>query len=254
MMKTRWIVSFLIGVVGLSASAIISTHASDHDDGTQSNRDNTLNLTDLFVFREDNQTGSASDRGNLVMIMDSHGHTPAGQQVFFNTKGLYDFHISRVSADQLNATPTGSEDVIMRFQFGDPDATQHQPITTTMIMNGQSISPANVQSSPVTTTTLADGMAGTITTNTVTWPNGMKTTYFAGLREDPFFFDSEQFFKVRAGAAGLGPSATFRTPDQAVDAFAKQNVNSIVVRVPINFLQSNNSEPVFDVWETTKLQ
>ena len=142
----------------------------------------------------------------------------------------------------------------MRFQFGDPDANQRQPITTSMIIDGQSISPTNPSPATVTTTSLADGKAGSLTTNTVTWPNGQKTTFFAGLREDPFFFDSEQFFKVRAGAAGLGPSATFRTPDQAVDGFAKQNVNSIVVRVPISFLQSGAGEPVFDVWETASVK
>ena len=43
--------------------------------------------------------------------------------------------------------------------------------------------------------------------------NGSTVGIFAGLREDPFFFDVDQFFRVRAGLAGLGPSVGFRTPE-----------------------------------------
>ena len=60
-----------------------------------------------------------------------------------------------------------------------------------------------------------------------------------GLGEDPFFFDVEQFFKVRAGA---------------VDEFAKQNVNSIVIRMPVAYLQTAAMEQVFDIWLSTSTQ
>ena len=102
---------------------------------------------------------------------------------------------------------------------------------------------------PFMTTSFSEGKAGGATENHVT-VDGTDVTVFAGLREDPFFFDVEQFLKVRAGAAGLGPSATFKTPEQAVDGFARQNVNSIVVRVPLKLLQTTAAEPIFDVWET----
>jgi hypothetical protein len=230
-----------LGVAGLLV------HASDHDDGSQSTSTNNLNLTDLFAFREDNQTGQAGDAGNLILVMDSNGHTPAGQQAFFNTGAYYDFHVTRVSAADMNKPPTGNDDVILRFKFGDPDANQHQPITMSVIRNGQTITANGAQAQ---TTSLKDGQAGALNINQMQLANS-QITVFAGMREDPFYFDVGQFFKVRAGALGTGPSANFLPPEQAVDGFARQNVNSIVVRVPISFLQTAAGEPVFDFWETT---
>ena len=235
--------------IGAAGSYMI-VHASDHDDGSQTTSQNNLNLTDLFAFREDNQTGQAADKGNLILIMNSNGHTPPGQQAFFSTQGRYDFHITRVQAANLDATPTGADDVIIRFEFDEPDANQKQTIKVSAIKGNQTI---KGNTSDLTTTTLAEGKAGKESTGKVTLGDS-NISVFAGMREDPFFFDVEQFFKVRAGAAGLGPSATFRTPDQAVDGFANQNVNSIVARVPIAFLQTDAAEPIFDVWETTSLK
>jgi len=242
---------FIIPPLALTifGSAAFLTHASDHDDGTQSTAQNNLNLTDLFAFREDNQTGQATDSGNLILIMDSNGHTPAGDQVFFNTGGYYDFHVTRVADANANKAPTGADDMILRFRFGDPDANQHQPITMTIIRGGQSVSVSGTQAQ---TTSLADGKAGNLKINQLQMGNA-PITVFAGLREDPFFFDVQQFFKVRAGALGTGPSANFLPASQAVDGFAKQNVNSIVVRIPIAALQSSAGESVFDFWETTTM-
>jgi hypothetical protein len=238
-------------LTGLALTLVASSHhwvhASDHDDGSQATAQNNLNLTDLFAFREDNQTGNGADSGNLILVMNSNGHTPAAQQVFFNTAGNYDFHVSRVT--NSDSTPTGSDDVIFQFNFSDPDANQHQPFTLTVIKGGQS----TLVSGSAITTTLAEGQGGTVTENRLN-AGATPITVFAGLREDPFFFDVEQFFKVRAGAAGLGPKVSFNPPATAVDGFAHQNVNSIVMRVPLPFLQSSAAETVFDVWETTSIK
>ncbi|MGH2406092.1 MAG: DUF4331 family protein, partial [bacterium] len=67
-------------------------------------------------------------------------------------------------------------------------------------------------------------------------------------REDPFFFDVEQFFRVRAGALGIGPAAGFRSP--GLDFTAGYNVNAIVVGVPLAFLQGTTPATTFDLWET----
>jgi len=77
---------------------------------------------------------------------------------------------------------------------------------------------------------------------------GQTFRLFAGLREDPFFFDVEAFFRVRAGALGIGPAAAFRSP--GLDFTAGYNVNTIVLSVPLAFLQGKSSATVFDVWET----
>ena len=229
-------------------------NASDHDDGISSSKTRNVNLTDLFVFREDNQTDNAANADNLILIMDSNPHTPAGQQDFFSTNAQYDFKISRVTAANKNATASGTENITLRFEFGEPNADQRQLITMTVIRDGALV-PATAVSgtAEVLTTSLMDGKARNLRLNQLQVASST-ITVFAGMREDPFFFDFEQFVKVRAGAAGTGPKIGFRPSNEAVDYFRKENINSIAVRVPIEFLQTSANEPIFDVWETISIK
>lgn len=233
--------------VGFGANHFVD--ASDHDDGVSDVKENNVNLTDLFVFREDNQTGNAADNDNLVMIMNSYGHVPPGEQVHFSANARYDFRITQVADANKNTTPTGQEDIILRFEFDEPNAQGRQPMRMTVIRDGSATQATAADGNgEVLTTTLADAQAGNARTNRLQ-VDGQEVAVFAGMRADPFFFDFEQFVKVRAGAAGQGPAASFLPPSEAVDFFRNENINSIVVRVPISLLQSGANEPIFDVWE-----
>lgn len=227
-----------------------SGKASDHDDGVSDVKTQALNLTDLYVFREDNQTGNAADKGNLILIMNSSPRSLPEQQYYFSEGASYQFHLTRVSADNKNTSPTGASDIILSLMFGAADANGQQPITVTAIRDGVSTSSTTAgDGSPLLTTPIQASMANELINNSVAL-NDSELTVFAGMREDPFFFDVQQFFKVRAGAAGLGPKVSFLPPGQATDFTTGYNVNAIVVRVPISFLQTAAAEPVFDVWET----
>ncbi len=68
--------------------------------------------------------------------------------------------------------------------------------------------------------------------------NGM--TVFAGVRDDPFFFDLVQFKKIIAGQA-----TSFRNP--GVDTFAGTNVLAIVVELPSSMLGGTK----LGVWGST---
>lgn len=224
--------------------------ASDHDDGVADNKTQALNLTDLFVFREDNQTGKSADKGNLILIMNTSPRSLPEQQYYFSQNASYQFHLTRVTADNKNTTPTGKSDIVLSFMFGAQDANNRQPVTVTAVRDGQTVSATtNSDGTPILTTEVQSSMANDLTKNLITL-DGKTLAVFAGMREDPFFFDVQQFFKVRAGAAGLGPKVGFLPPNQAEDFTNGYNVNTIVVRVPISFLQSDAAEPVFDVWET----
>jgi len=84
----------------------------------------------------------------------------------------------------------------------------------------------------------------------ITQENGI--SYFAGPREDPFFFDFDQFNDVVAGNAPGGFEAN------GVDTFRNTNVLSIVVEIPNDLLGSTFPHPagtgteVFNVWVETK--
>ncbi|MEK7358521.1 MAG: DUF4331 family protein [Bdellovibrionota bacterium] len=225
-----------------------ATLASDHDDGEIDLKGRALNITDVYAFREDNQTGVAGDAGNLILIMNTNPRSLPRQQYFFSTSALYQFHLSRVAAGDKAKKPTGKADVVLRLQFANPTPDGRQPVTFTIVRDGNETKvDKTAQNQAILTTTLAQ--ADTPTANDLT-VDGKAITLFAGLREDPFFFDVEQFFKVRAHALATGTFLGFLPAAQAKDFTHNYNVNAIVLRVPIALLQTGAGEPVFDVWTT----
>jgi hypothetical protein len=242
MKRKNIIVSSLsIAAIALAAGIGFSTQylkASDHDDGEVETKGRHLNLTDLYVFREKDQNSGAKE-DDLVLIMNTNPRSLPRQQYFFSTKARYEFKISRVT--NVDAPVTGKENVVLRFEFGAPNQKGQQRITATLIKDGKTYkSPGHV-----TTVLNAEPII-----NQMSVANS-KISVFAGLREDPFFFDVEQFFRVRAGLAGFGPKVGFRNP--GYDFAAGYNVNSLVVRIPTTLLNSFEKTTVFDVWETISL-
>jgi hypothetical protein len=65
---------------------------------------------------------------------------------------------------------------------------------------------------------------------------------FAGPRDDPFFFDLDQYHAIIAGKA-----VAFSNPGK--DTFAGTNVLSVVIEVPKKLLYSTGK---INVWLTTK--
>lgn len=225
----------LLGLMTVAGTATF-VNASDHDDGETEIKGRNLNLTDLYVFREGDQNPNASAE-DLVFIMNTNPRSVARQQYYFSTKARYEFMVSRV-ADK-DASPTGTPDVTLQFTFGAPNAQGQQSYTMTMIDNGQSTS--------ITGQTTA--LDGDPIVNSATVA-GSPVKVFAGLREDPFFFDVEQFFRVRAGALGIGPAVGFRDPSEAIDFTTGYNVNAIAVQIPIELLKGDTEATTFDVWQT----
>ncbi len=229
-----------LGFALVTSVFAVSIRASDHDDGEVDTKGRNLNLTDLFVFREKDQNASAQE-SDLVFIMNTNPRSLARQQYYFSTRARYEFNVSRVTNN--DATPTGKPDVVLRFEFKAPDANKQQEFTLTAIR------PDGTSTATGRTTPLNPDPNAAPTVNQVSL-GGSSLAVFAGLREDPFFFDVEQFFRVRAGARGIGPAVGFRDPSTAVDFTKGYNVNAIAVRVPIQFLKGSTSATTFDVWET----
>lgn len=249
-MTRRILLGLIMAAIGTLGFARL--RASDHDDGENDGKARSLNLTDLYVFREDSQSGSAPDSGNLVFILNANPRSVARQQYYWSTKARYEFHVTRRTA--ATDPVTGADDVTLRFQFDAPDGAKKQAITVTAIKDGATYT-SSVRSDnglPVTTTPLQEPeplVVDPADLHPVSL-GGSTLTVFSGLREDPFYFDVEQYFRVRAGALGTGPAVGFRPAAGAVDFTSGYNVNSLVVRVPIAFLAGASGATTFDVWET----
>ncbi|MBW4546929.1 MAG: DUF4331 domain-containing protein [Symplocastrum torsivum CPER-KK1] len=239
--KILGLAGLLLGVTLIGGVGALYVNASDHDDGETEIKGRNLNLTDLFVFREQDQNANAAEE-DLILIMNTNPRSLANQQYYFSTRARYEFKVSRVTNN--DATPTGVPDVVLRFNFGQPNANGQQTIQLTAIKDGVT----TVANQTLRTTSIkANPNVAQVSLN------GSTLSVFAGLREDPFFFDVEQFFRVRAGALGIAPAVGFRDPNTAVDFAKGYNVNAIAVRVPIRFLQGSTSATTFDVWETVSV-
>jgi Domain of unknown function (DUF4331) len=244
--QLNWQKSLVLGGVTIAALLVAtslpkSLMASDHDDGEVDTKGRNLSLTDLYAFREKDQNPNASEE-DLVLVMNTNPRSVARQQYFFSTNARYEFKLTRV-ADK-DATPTGQEDVTLRFEFAPPDSRNQQQIKFTVIQDGKEISASNLRTTPINGKAAVNQLAA----------NGSKIAIFAGLREDPFFFDVEQFFRVRSGALGTGPAVGFRPPGQALDFAKGYNVNSIALRIPRKFIQGATNATTFDIWETISLR
>lgn len=253
-------VTLAAGVIAAAFHTTAPVKASDHDDGETNIKARNLNLTDLYVFREDWQTGVNADNTNMIFIMNTNPRSLPRQQYFFNTNAVYSFFVSRRAA-QGDAV-TGVPDIAFDFNFGAPTNNQ-QPITLNIrrFTNGQEVTKETVSAGLSTSAPpLLGNPNPAAVNNNVATANG-NLTVFAGLREDPFFFDVDSFFRTRAALVNAGgpntaipprnaaliPNATAAT---AVDFAKGYNVNAIVVRVPIALLRGGTNNGVFDVWET----
>ena len=237
----RIILAIEVALIVVLTPGIIA--ASDHDDGEVDIKGRTVNLTDLYVYREKDQNSSAAD-GDLVLTMNSNPRSVARYQYYFSTTALYQFHITQVG--DVNSTPTGRGDIIVRFAFSPPNNQGMQAMAITVIRGGsQTTTKTTVNGNLIATTPLnSNNVLNTVPVG------GSNLTVFAGLREDPFFFDVEQFFRVRAGALGTGAKVGFKEPSKAIDFAKGYNVNTIAVRIPKAFLQAGTGANTFDVWST----
>jgi hypothetical protein len=179
-------------------------------------------------------------------VMNTNPRSVARQQYFFNPNARYEFHISQ--ANNKDAIPTGQDNIVLRYEFKQPGPNNQQEFRMTTLANGKVLSVNGGKTTPLAPDPNAAPIVNRLTVS------GRYVETFVGLREDPFFFDVEQFFRVRAGLAKIGPSVGFRPASQALDFAKGYNVNSIVARVPRPILRNGTNATVFDVWTTISVR
>lgn len=258
--------SVLALAVGLAVTAAgPMVKASDHDDGETNIKSRNRNITDVYAFREDWQTGNAAHNGNLVIVMNTNPRSVARQQYFFDTQARYNIFVTRVPQANKAITPTGVPDAAYRFRFGAPNASGSQAITCQHDDFTAGVLTGTVTVNAGATTPAPPGIGSPNPTAVVNdfQLEGNTCSVFAGLREDPFFFDVEQYFRVRAALLGLGPLPAgpnilptgFRDAATAIDFAKGYNVNAIVFRIPIAALNEGQAGlSTFDIWETIEVE
>ncbi len=224
-----------VAVATLGTAGVIRlARGSDHQDTPDVELNPASDMTDVYVF-----PGASPDR--TVLVLNSWAFiTPAQTtNTYFDPNLLYQFKID-TNAD-------GVEDRVIQVTFDGTGAGQ------TVTVRG----PVNPPVAGAMGNVLATGSAtvsGAINTGLGS-ASGMQV--FAGWRDDPFFIDLEQFFRIipdRKPVTGPlaqlpdAPTASaFRNP--GVDYVAGFNVLSIVIELPTASLVAGGS-PKIGIWGT----
>jgi hypothetical protein len=219
-MKRRKIVMVLSCAV-LVIGGIV--YASDHIDAPAV-KGQTTDLTDLYVFQ-------AKNTDNLVFVANSQGllAPSATGAAKFDPNTLIQFKIDN-NGDNV-------EDLVIQAIYKDGKINVFGPARPALTGARTKIDEGDFIGSVAVT---PYGAAHPIVE---TGSYGIKL--FAGPRDDPFFFDLDQFHKITGGMA-----SGFNNP--GVDAFAGTNVLSVVVEVPKSLLHAQKDK--LGVWLTTSLQ
>lgn len=213
--KKMWLAA--LAAAGITAGGLV--YAADHIDAPAVTNQST-DITDLYVFR-------GQDANNLVFVANTQGllapsATGAAQ---FDPNTLIEFNIDN-NGDNV-------EDLVIQGIYSDGKMKIYGPIKPSETGTRSKLEGAVTAEVAVTPYGASSPTIGT--------GGGMKV--FAGPRDDPFFFDLNQFKKIIAGQA-----TSFNNP--GTDDFAGTNVLSLVVEIPKSMLDASKGK--LNVWLETK--
>jgi Domain of unknown function (DUF4331) len=235
MQLRRWTPAIAVAVLAAVAGTGILL-ASDHQDNPEVELNPRMDMTDVYAF-------PSPTAGRIVLVMNTSPFlTPAqAPTAAFDPNLLYQFKIDN-SGDAV-------EDRVVQVTFEGTGA-------------GQRVHVRGPVAPPVVgamNNTLADG--GAKVDGTIGTPFGAAGAMqaFAGVRDDPFFIDLEQFFRIipdRKPTTGSlsqlpdQPTATaFRPAGQALNYVAGFDVLSIVVELPVAELTAGGTSKL-GIWGT----
>ena len=211
----------------VAAVAVGKLKASDHQQTPLTELTPRYDITDMFAF-----TSSTPGRVALVMISSSPltpAQTPS--HAFADVSDA----IYQIKVDN---TGDAVEDLVFQVSFTGPAGAQ------VVTVRG----PVTPNETGTTNTLLATGgvVTGPINTNLGT-PATMQV--FAGPRNDPFFIDLEQFFRIipdRRPVTGplsvlRPPASTFRPAKEAKDFLRGINDMAIVIELPAKMLSADGA-------------
>jgi len=197
-------------------------------------------LADAYLFP------SPVNANNVVAVMTIHPGLPAGtaNSAFFNQSVLYEMKFDlKYQGEAVNARPVVS--FVLQVSAG-------------LAANGTQQIFVYGPGKPIVTGNTSKLLNGG-TPSAVGYINHSFSTFggitmYAGVREDPFFFDLSQFYNIipdrnqGSTASSCLPAPVgngscpqgFNPPGTATDFFGNTNVLAIVAEIPISTMQSQN--------------
>jgi len=194
-----------------------------------------MDINDVYAF-----PGASADRIVLVLTTSSPITPAQSSGASFDPNLLYQLKVDN--------TGDGVEDKVFQITFSGTGASQQ------MTVRGP-VAPAQTGTM---NTLVTSGTTTTGATNT-TLGSASGIQAFAGIRDDPFFLDLEQFFRIvpdRKPVSGplsqlpdQATASSFRTAGQAVDYLRGINTLAIVLEMPTAMLTDGGNKKI-GVWGT----
>jgi hypothetical protein len=227
-----------LAVAAVSAAGVGAVLASDHQDTPLVELNPRMDMTDVYVF-----PGSTPDRITLVMNTSAFLTPAQTAAAGFDPSILYQFKIDN--------TGDAKEDKVIQVTFNGNGSSQKVQV----------VGPVAPPVQGAMMNTLATSSTATIN-GTLNTPFGSATALqaFAGPRDDPFFIDLEQFFRIlpdrRPSTGPLSvlrpPSSKFRSATEAKDFLRGINDMAIVIELPAPMLSADRASlGKVGVWGTT---
>jgi Domain of unknown function (DUF4331) len=231
-------------IFGTTLYATHTTRASDHQDSPVTVGRPGADITDPYIFP------APDNPHNVVIVMNAHPLIPSGQglSTYFDPGVIYQMNFDGVNENQNAPSNNISQTFEIQFSAGTPGSNQ------SIMVYG----PGHPTVTGNQTQLLA--LAGQGTINQTFTVGHMKV--FAGAREDPFFFDLAQFYKILPDRDMGDPAASclpkigngtcpqgFNNP--GTDFLQGFNVLSFVIEMPRSDLIAGCGGPKIAFWVTT---
>jgi len=174
--RARLGVSLLAMLAGAGVLAVREGLGSDHQDTPEVELSPRLDINDVYAF-------PGADESRIVLVMTTQSPiTPAGTAAArFDPNALYQIRIDN--------TGDAVEDLVLQFQFDDLQGGGQR-----VALFGPVAPTGTGQFSKVAKAT--PDIVGNINTVLTTGAGATLVQLFAGPRDDPFYIDLDQFFRI----------------------------------------------------------
>ena len=201
--------------------ATMQVRAADHAEATAVADDPGADLGDSFIFLNPN------DNTKVVLAMSVSGFIVPSEMLnlgFFPHSIVYRFEIENTG----DAIPDRFIDIVFSEQ-----TARNVPQTATIYLDGIERARRPSFTAPTTLPTFAPSANPFVVTTDA--PTGVK--FFAGLTDDPFYFDIVGFNRFVTSVLGGMPNPTLLTRSR--DSFAGYNIHMIALEIPAALLQGS---------------
>lgn len=206
----------VLGIGLLSMGLFNSAKAADHGDAPLVSNDQGADIADVYTFLDPN------DNNFVVFIITARGFITPGESEnlgFFQSNLNWRFAIEN----------TGDANPDMNIEVTFADRTDFLDSQTSFIKIRTGSTPTASFTAP---TTVSNARTATANPFVVTTDPATNISFFAGMTDDPFFFDVSAELLFRDSLVqnpGVGNATVFT---RGRDTFAGYNVMTVALRVP----------------------